>query len=287
MSARIFVISEPNISILIAKYTRYFGFGIFLFSLYGCRFYHKEKHQSFVNKTVKDGLGDNHVNGVFAVGSKVYAATSSGLSISVDGFIYGIFADDSNVYVATDGGLSISSNGGSTFQNSRDPLTSVPIQSVYASGTAIFLGTREGKFLISRDSGGSFTESSLTSNGSRNIFISKIVGSGTDLYLATDSGLFISTDSGTSFLNVGKAQGISQDYLAGVAFSGRNIYVFNAIYSHYVADLSISNDGGASFVIKTPEDGLGSDNIVDVYAIGSNVYVATTRGLSISTTGGL
>ncbi len=39
----------------------------------------------FTNYTTTDGLGSNGVNGVFAVGSTVYAATSGGLSISTDG----------------------------------------------------------------------------------------------------------------------------------------------------------------------------------------------------------
>ncbi len=40
---------------------------------------------SFVNRTTADGLGDNDVNGVFAVGTTVYVATDGGLSISIDG----------------------------------------------------------------------------------------------------------------------------------------------------------------------------------------------------------
>ncbi|MFH1263856.1 MAG: hypothetical protein V1495_10510 [Pseudomonadota bacterium] len=41
---------------------------------------------TFTNRTTADGLGDNDVNGVFAVGSTVYAATDGGgLSISTDG----------------------------------------------------------------------------------------------------------------------------------------------------------------------------------------------------------
>jgi hypothetical protein len=71
-----------------------------------------------------NGLGDDIVHGVFAVGSTVYAATSGGLSISTNGgdtftnrttanglgsdVVRGIFAVGSTVYAATSGGLSIS-----------------------------------------------------------------------------------------------------------------------------------------------------------------------------------
>ena len=66
------------------------------------------------------------VNGVYVVGSNVYAATWAGLSISTDGgasftnkttsnglgnnIVWGVYVDGSNVYAATDGGLSISAD---------------------------------------------------------------------------------------------------------------------------------------------------------------------------------
>ena len=39
---------------------------------------------TFTNKTVSNGLGSNIVLGVYVVGSNVYAATASGLSISTN-----------------------------------------------------------------------------------------------------------------------------------------------------------------------------------------------------------
>ena len=39
---------------------------------------------SFTNRTTADGLGNNYVQGVYADGSNVYAATMDGLSISTD-----------------------------------------------------------------------------------------------------------------------------------------------------------------------------------------------------------
>ena len=49
--------------------------------LVGCRF-PLDGGSSFTNKTTANGLGNNNVNGVYAVGSTVYAATNGGLSIS-------------------------------------------------------------------------------------------------------------------------------------------------------------------------------------------------------------
>src|SRR5690349_9345621 len=68
----------------------------------------------WTNRTTADGLGSNPVNGVFASGSTVYAATAGGLSISTDGGanfsnkttvnglgsngVRGVFASGSTVY---------------------------------------------------------------------------------------------------------------------------------------------------------------------------------------------
>src|SRR6185503_11472816 len=88
---------------------------------------------TWTNRTTANGLGSNTVNGVFASGATVYAATSGGLSISIDGgavftnrttanglgnnIVRGVFASSTTVYAATDGGLSISIDGGATFTN--------------------------------------------------------------------------------------------------------------------------------------------------------------------------
>lgn len=78
---------------------------------------------TFTNYTTANGLGSNQVNGVYAVGSTIYAATSGGLSISTNGgtnftnrttanglgsnTVFGVYADGSTIYAATSGGLSI------------------------------------------------------------------------------------------------------------------------------------------------------------------------------------
>jgi hypothetical protein len=80
---------------------------------------------SFSNNTTADGLGNNTVRGVYAIGSTVYVATfGGGLSISTDGGatwsirttadglgsndVLGVYAVGSTVYTATTNGLSIS-----------------------------------------------------------------------------------------------------------------------------------------------------------------------------------
>src|SRR5262249_50707517 len=62
-----------------------------------------------------NGLGSNSVQGVYAIGSTVYAATDGGLSISTNGGVSfsnrtlgnvgGVFATATSVYAAASGGL--------------------------------------------------------------------------------------------------------------------------------------------------------------------------------------
>ena len=117
---------------------------------------------SFTNYTTANGLGVNIVNGVYASGSSIYAATLGGLSISTNGgssftnyttanglgsnFVRGVFASGSSIYAATAVGLSISTNGGSSFTNytTANGLGDNIVIGVYASGSNIYAATNGG-----------------------------------------------------------------------------------------------------------------------------------------------
>ena len=117
---------------------------------------------TFTNKTTSNGLGNNYVNGVYAVGSTVYAATDGGLSISTNGgtsftnktttnglgdnTVNGVYAVGPTVYVATNGGLSILFNGGATFTNytTSSGLGSNFMNGVFAAGPAVYAATSGG-----------------------------------------------------------------------------------------------------------------------------------------------
>ena len=97
---------------------------------------------SFTNKTTgNSGLGSNSVQGVYASGSNIYAATTGGLSISTNGgssftnytttstnnglgnnVVYGVYASGSNIYAATNGGLSIAQQSDPTPSAVPGPL---------------------------------------------------------------------------------------------------------------------------------------------------------------------
>ena len=117
---------------------------------------------TFTNKTTANGLGNNAVQGVYASGSNIYAATTGGLSISTNGGssftnytttnglgninVRGVYASGSNIYAATNGGLSISTNGGSSFTNytTTSGLGNNQVRGVYASGSNIYVATLGG-----------------------------------------------------------------------------------------------------------------------------------------------
>jgi outer membrane protein OmpA-like peptidoglycan-associated protein len=113
----------------------------------------------------------NTVNGVYAVGSTVYAATSNGLSISIDGGatfitkttanglgsnnVLDVFAVGTTVYAATDGGLSISTDGGTSFTNdtTENCLGSDLVYGVYAVVSTVYAATYGGGLSISNGVG--------------------------------------------------------------------------------------------------------------------------------------
>lgn len=120
--------------------------------------------ETFDNYTTDDGLGNESVNGVYAVGAIVYAATDSGLSISTDinatpafvnydnidglgdDFVSGVYAVGTTVYAATDGGLSVTTDGGANFTNytTTNGLGGNIVSGVYVVGTTIYAATNGG-----------------------------------------------------------------------------------------------------------------------------------------------
>jgi len=101
------------------------------------------------------------------------------------------------------------------------------------------------------------------------------------VYAATEGGLGISTDGGTSFTNRTTADGLGSNNVRGVFVVGSNVYAATN------SGLSVSTDGGTTFTNRTTADGLGGNFVRVVFVVGSNVYAASSGGLSISTDGGV
>ncbi len=123
------------------------------------------------------------------------------------------------------------------------------------------------------------TETGLSNNN-----IHEVYAIGSNIYAATNLGLSISTNSGSTFSNKTKAaNGLGNDLVNGLFVSSTKIYAATA------GGLSISDNNGATFSNKTTANGLGSNIINDVFvdATGNNIYAATLSGLSISINAGV
>ncbi len=119
-----------------------------------------------------------------------------------------------------------------------------------------------------------------TGNGLGNAQVNGVYVIGTTFYAATEGGLSISTDGGSTFTNKTTTHSLGSNTVYGVYAIGTTVYAATT------GGLSISTDGGSTFTNKTTTDGLGSNIVNGVYVIGSTVYAATNGGLSISTDGG-
>jgi len=203
---------------------------------------------SFTIKTKNDGLGDNSVNGVQAVGSTVYASTIKGLSIST--------------------------NGGLSFVNK---ISGISVNDVFISGNTVYAATINGVYK-SIDNGGTFTKQNynLISN-----YVNTVYVNGQDIYTATSGGLSVSHDGGATFAGKTTADGLGHNTCFDLHVNANTIIVATN------GGLSTSTDGGLTFTNKKTSNGLGGFTVKDIYAANGRTYVATTRGLGVSTDGGL
>ncbi|WP_018621515.1 FG-GAP-like repeat-containing protein [Spirosoma luteum] len=119
-----------------------------------------------------------------------------------------------------------------------------------------------------------------TANGLGNNNVRGVYVVGSTVYAATDGGLAISTNGGSTFINRNTANGLGSNNVWRVFAVGSTVYAATN------GGLAISTDGGNTFINRNTANGLGSNNVQGVFADGSTVYAATLGGLSISTNGG-
>jgi len=243
---------------------------------------------TFTTRTTANGLGDNGVGGVYAVGSTIYAATNDGFSISTNGgtsftntrlsglgdwIVYGVYAVGSTIYAATAGGLSISTNGGASFTNktTTNGLGNNTVWGVFAVVAPALQVTN--KAIVTNTA-------TLTTSSPHGLDLGSVVDvSGVD---ATFDGTYTVTavPSTTEFSYAKTAAN-----LATTAVSPAGVATFNTVYAATGNGVSISTNGGATFTNYLAAGGMGN-TVSGVYAVGSTVYAATAAGLSISTDGG-
>ena len=255
---------------------------------------------SFTNRTTANGLGSNTVYGVYAVDSKVYAATTGGLSISTDNgatFVNrttanGLGSNTVNglmvngwVYAATDGGLSFSSDDGATFFNytKANGLATDKVWGVSEHRGFLYAATDEALSSCTYCTDDSWWwENKTWEDGlgdSRVYWVGRNEnGNGSKVYALTSSFFNISKNYGDLFKS---RNDLGVNYFAAYVLYGPDDSS-DTVYVGTDMGLSVSTDGGVTFTFNEPANGLGSWNVYGVYATDSKVYAATESGLSIS-----
>lgn len=207
---------------------------------------------SFTIRDTGDGLPRNNVNDIAVDGNIVYAATFSGLGIST--------------------------NGGTSFTTKVVNATQgTATDRVWAGGGSTVWAATTNSLELSTNSASSFVQRILNTGANEGITVF-----GSNVYLASRSGLWVSNSGGSSgsFTLKGAAQGLGNTFLSDVAVDGSGVVLVSSSTSG-ANGLYVSTDNGGSFTtVSTQLFPRG------VYAQGSTWYAATFGGLYISTDAG-
>lgn len=157
-----------------------------------------------------------------------------------------------------------------------------------------------------------------------NAGVNDVYAEGSQIWIGTSKGLYISKDNLQSYTVVDINNGLSDKNVTEVHVRNNKIYLQtgsdsfaisndygksfisksftetftvwlytlfadgNNVYVTTDNGLHISNDGGNTFpILRTTADGIGNTYIYDIYASGNNIYLATGAGVSVSTDGGV
>jgi hypothetical protein len=219
--------------------------------------------KTFTNYT--SGMSSTTVYKVYVSGSKVYAATDGGLAISSDGghtftnynafgSVNDICVSGDTVYAATEGGgLKVSIDGGKTVDNTYKNGTYYA--AVYLSNSTLYLVNEGDTKLYTAPVNDLSSPQSLSAAGDH---IQGVYVSGSNIYAEKYNtyGLYISTDSGTTFTPYSSVfttyNSINDMYISG-----------SAIYVATNAGLVISSDDGKTFTNHT--SGMANTSVNCVY----------------------
>lgn len=251
---------------------------------------------TFTTYLKKDGLLDDQLWDIAAVGDRVYAATwQGGLGISNDAgktwtnvttlnglnnnHVRSVHAVGDKVYAGTLSGLNISHDRGATWSQAGGVVGSSQwIESIALQGGTLY--ACHGALSISNDGGATFT--TITAAGLGTDAPQEVSVSGTTIAVATlYGGVKVSLDGGATWTSRTKADGLLSNDVRSIHVSGGTIYA-----GTYEGGLGISTDGGATWWNRTMANGLGFNTVLDVLVRGSEVYAGTTGGLSVSNDGG-
>ncbi|HZY02214.1 MAG TPA: Ig-like domain-containing protein, partial [Anaeromyxobacteraceae bacterium] len=240
---------------------------------------------------------------VLAQGSKVFAGTSGGLYVSLDGgatfaardlgapsagWVRKIIASGTAVYAATDGGVAVSDDKGQSFamRTTASGLGSSSVRDLALAGGALFAATAGG-VSISTDGGATFTNYTALPS----VSVNAIAVSGSTVYAATDAGLAISSDGGQTFPTVRTTgNGLGSNYVGEIVFDGTRLYAGTGdpSFSGASNSFSISTDaGGAPFTPHAVSPSHTTLRTESIQVEGGTVRVGAYPAYYLSGDGGL
>jgi len=149
----------------------------------------------------------------------------------VVGAVYSLAANGTNVFAGTDSGVYVTSDKGINWAQSNNGLTNKKIYSFAVSGTKIYAGLI-GVFQ-STNNGANWTPLGLSNTVGLSLLVT-----GNNIFVGTGGGVYLSTNKGTSWIQVNNGLNNSLDVRA-LAISGNNIFAVTNGYGVYLS----SNNG--------------------------------------------
>lgn len=240
---------------------------------------------------------------VLAQGSKIFAGTTSGLLVSIDGgatfatrnlgwpgagYVRTVIASGHRVYAATDSGVAVSVDRGQTFtmRTTADGLGSTSVRALVLAGSTLYAATGGG-VSISTDGGATFTNyvSGLASPS-----VNALAVSGSTVYAGTAGGLCVSANGGQTYtVKATTANGLGSDYVGDVVLAGSTLYLGTGEpwYSSATTPFAISTDGGTTFTfpLVAPKTDPGL-SIGSIFVEGSTVRIGAYPAYYLSVDGG-
>jgi photosystem II stability/assembly factor-like uncharacterized protein len=232
---------------------------------------------------LSSGLPAGTITYSFALnGSNIFAGTNNnwGIYLSINNgttwtqtgltgiAINCITVSGSNMLVGTNGyGVYLSTDNGTNWTTANTGLDNKYVTTFAMIGTNLFAGTLGGTnygVFASADNGTTWAHAVMTGFASANI--STLSAIGTNLFAGTSTGMYLSTDNGTSWTQVNT--GLTNLNVRSAIVSGSNLFVGTNGGGVY-----LSTDNGTSWtIVKT---GLGNLYVYSLAIIGTDLYAGT------------
>ncbi|HKJ81319.1 MAG TPA: hypothetical protein VJ954_04800, partial [Ignavibacteriaceae bacterium] len=184
------------------------------------------------------------------------------------GFINKFFVSSDKIYAAAYGGVLVSTDAGLSWSHSNLGFTDGDVQSVVSTSKSVFAGTYfSGIFM--KDLNGSIWKQ--TSLNDRSVY--ELTTIGDNVFAATYSGVFLSTDNGTTWNQMNN--GLTDLQVECFAVMGTNIFAGTG------SGVFLSTDMGGSW--NTVSTGLSNHEVMTLAVNGTNLYAGTWAGGGIYT----